>query len=354
MKTRLIILLKMISLSIFAQEYPRIDTLDYGNNVVSVLRSFQYIGKESISSSKFIFNKEGQHVTTLAGYNNRKQTKDIFEYDDNGKLLSFEEVEYISPKNDSIEDALFKELGEFCKKTDFSTESKEWKDYDNRYNTLRENINPEEIDWEIGSNIKRNIIIKRNIAGLDSIVEVYNNQFDNGLLLDEVVYNYYDSQDKLIRKRWVDIPQDNVIKFQAFKSNSYQLADSFRVLSNTWRQKQYQYFHDSIKIEYSVNDVTTGYEIKKLGRNGEILSEIVLNTNNDTLSIYNYTYNSKNLLDSKFQIKHERYNGFGYSMDLAWGNIETYKYDSEDRLIQIDGYDDKKHIYITTFEIEEK
>ncbi len=354
MKSRTTILFLMVFLSIFAQEYPRIDTLYYGNNVVSVLRSFQNIGREEVFLSKYFFNNKGQHITTLTGYNRRKQTKNIFEYDDNGKLLSLKEVEYISPKNDSIEDMLFKELGEFCKQKDFSTESEEWNDYDRRYYSLRENINPEEIDWELDINIQRFIVIKRNIAGLDSIAEVYSNQFEKVLFLDKIVYCFYDNHNRLIRKRWVEIPQNNVFKFQAFNSNSYQLSDSIRVLSNSSRQKQYQYFQDSIKIEYFVNDITTGYEIKRLDKNGGIISEIILSTNKDTLSFFNYVYNSENLLEVRYQIKHVGENGFGFSMDMEWGSIEKYKYDSEDRLIQVDGYEDEKHIYRTIYKIEEK
>lgn len=345
----LIILTPILGLA----QYPSIDTLNYGHSVDHVVNYFHYDSEAEKVISKSFFNKKGLLVLTYYGYDDIIQDRSILEYDKNGDLKLTKGERYISPKNDSVSEAYSKERWQLMEKN-IDYKSEEWNRLNAKYESLYEVVNPEQISWTPDSKLQPGKIIIRNIAGQDSVVEHYNSFLNKESYLDERIFFYYNELGQLKRKIWIDVPQENVFEFQAFKPNSIEIEDSIKVLTNSYREKVFTYFQDSIKVDYSVNGEFTGHEIRRTKKSGLIKEEIVLSAENDTLSYFLEHYNSDNLRTMRKRVIHKGYNGFGYSLDLAWGDIKIYKYDSKDRLVRIDGYDGDTHIFTQRFEIIEK
>lgn len=352
MKTIITILISLISILGQAQS-PEIDTLYFGGNVSHVVKYFHYDNDDEKIISKYYFNEKGFHVLTYYGYNDRKQRRTLLEYEKNGLLKLTKGERYISPKNDSIGNALDEEMIQLMK-SNIDIESEEWAQFNERYSTSREIVNPEQVKWKSNSELSPEKIVISNITGQDSIVEYYSSLNSNETYLDEKVFHFYNEFGQLKRKLWVDIPHENVFEFQAFKPNSLELADSIKILTNSFREKSFTYFQDSVKIAYSVNGQFTGSEIRRTINDGFIKEEIVFDANNDTLSYFVEHYDTNKRKAMRHRVKHNGYNGFGYSLDLAWGDIKKYKYDWKKRLVRIDGFDKDVHIFTERYEIIEK
>ncbi len=332
-------------------EYPLLDTVDYGMNVSHVMHYFHYDENKENLIETYWFDKKGKHYKTYRGYEDKQQSITLFQYHDKGNVVSVKGQTYESAFNDSISESFSHELMKRYRNGTYTDEvcSKLYKEYNAKY----EKVNPEEINWKI-NDILPDLIYKRNSIGQDSLILEYEELTEGERYLEEKVFFYYNSKNELIGKKWVDIKNPNILEFQAFKPNSTMLEDSIRYYSGTYREKKYKYFKDTIKVEYYVNGKFTGHEIIKFSQNRLIKEDCVFNEKEDTLSFYRSTYNKKNLILTKQRVKHNGYDGFGYSIDLAWGNIKKYKYDNKDRLIQIDGYEDNKHISVDRFKIIEK
>jgi hypothetical protein len=347
MKKTFCILFSLISWASFGQEYPRIDTLFYGTNVDHIRHYLHYNDKEEMLVETNWFDDAGKHIFTYYGYDNESQSRTSFEYD-KGYLTSVKRTDYRSPHNDSIGQLLHEETMDYLRKgLDI-----DWDLINEKYDKLYEKVNPENVNWISNQDLHPSLLIKRNIYGQDSLIELYSELSDNEFYLDEIITFDYNEQNKLVKKKWTDVPHESVFKFQAFKPSSNEFEDSIKVLSGSYREKIFRHSGDTIKIEYFVNGSYTGYELQ-ITVDG-IKEEIVYNSNNDTLSYYTNEFDSNNLLIRRHRVKHTGYNGFGYSLDLRWGNIEKYKYDTNHRLVQIDGFEEDKHIYVERFEITEK
>ncbi len=335
---------------LLGQDYPRIDTVAYGKGISHVNHYFHYNDKDEKLISSFWFNDLGKHYITYSGYEDDRQQVTLFEYKNLNDISRIKGDSYTSPKNDSITKMFYKAYEESYKngKRDNNTYNELYKKYASMY----EVVNPEKLEWDLNDKLP-GVIIHKNKLGLDSLIELYDD-FNEERYLDEKVYFFYDSNNKLARKKWVDIKHPNVFEFQAFKPSTSELDDSLRVITGTIREKRYKYYNDSTEIKYYVNGIYTGYEIDKYSNNGLKLEELVFNAKNDTLSYFIKCYSSQKLLQSETRVKHNGYNGFGYSLDLVWGDTKKYKYDSNGRLIRIDGYERDEHISIDRFEIIEK
>ncbi len=352
MKKIAYIILLFFPLSLLGQDYPRIDTVNYGKNVNHVNHYLQYDDKKEKLIESYWFNNLGKHHTTYSGYKNYRQYMEYFEYIDN--MMYVTNLSFISPHNDSISQMYDDESYRLYK---LYREGKRDNDYDKeleqKYSSMYEVINPENIKWNFKDILPR-IIIYKNQLDQDSLMEVFNDFGDGERYLDERVYFFYNKTNELIRKIWSDVKNPNVLEFQAFKQGTTELDDSITILTGTNEEKTYEYFKDSTIIKYYVNGQYTGYGINKFSNNGFILEELVFNAKNDTLSYFIKNYNSDKLLISESRVKHNGHNGFGYSMDLELIDIKKYKYDLSNRLIKIDGYEGDKHISVDKFEIFEK
>ncbi|NOU61987.1 hypothetical protein [Marinifilum caeruleilacunae] len=351
MRTAIYILINLVPCLLFAQDYPIIDTLNYGGNVSHVKYYFQNDGDKEILLETYWFNESRKHTITYTGYDGieiYKQTKTSYNYDINNNLTTVKYLDYISPKNDSIGKLLISEIRKAYKEDkNISNELIE------KYQAMYEYINPENINWGSNKEMIPLLIFKRNRIGNDSLIEIYNEINDKEIYLDQIVFFFYDKQNRIKRKKWIDIPNSNVFKFQVFKPSDVKLEDSIKVLTNSYQEKTFKYYKDSIVMKHYVNGRFTGSEINKTNSNGT-LSEFVLNSNGDTLSSYLNEWDLRKNLINRKRIKHTGYDGFGYSLDLTFGNIKKYKYDEKNRLIQIDTFEDDKHVCTERFEIVEK
>jgi len=350
MKTAIYILLSFLPCFVFGQDYPKIDTLNYGENISHVRYFIQYDGEKEMLLETYWFNEIGKHTITYSGYDGFelfKQTKTTFDYDTYGNLSETQSIYYISPKNDSIGKLYSNEAREYFRK--YNSIEK----LDEKYRSLHERVNPENVNWNSDLPIYAKLIFKRNTLGRDSIIEIYNT-FGDKIYLDETVSFFYDSKNNLKRKKWMDITNPNIIEFQAFKPSSTELADTITKLTGSYQEKTFNYFKDSIVIQYFANGELTGSEIQMTVDNGQLKTELTLNANGDTLSYYKSVYDSNNLLKTWQRIKDTGYDGFGYAIDLSLGNIKKYQYDFKNRLLQIDTYENDKHICIERFEINNK
>jgi len=356
MRSAIYTLLNLVPCLLFGQDYPRIDTLNYGNDVSHVKYFYQREGKDEILLETYWFDEFGKHLITYKGYDGYeiyKQSKISYIYDSNNNLSIVKYLDSISPKNDSIGElyssAIRKSIenGSYRKDKNISIKISE------KYQRMYEHVNPEKINWGRVSKMIPSMIFKRNKIGNDSLIKIYNKLNDREIYLDQIVFFFYNSQNKIKRKKWIDVAHSNVFEFQAFKPSSVEYEDSITILTGSHQEKTYKYYKDSIVIKHNVNACFTGSEIKKTNSNG-ISSEIVLNTNGDTLSYYQNLWDLRKNLTSRRRIKHTGYDGFGYSLDLTYGNIKKYKYDDRDRLVQIDTFEDDKHVCTERFEIVEK
>ncbi len=350
MKTAIYILLSFLPCFVFGQDYPKIDTLNYGKNVSHVRYFMQYDGEKEMLLETYWLNELGKHTITYSGYDGFEffnQTKTTFEYDTLGNLSEIKSIGYISPKNDSISKLFAIEAREYFSKYNSIEKLNE------QYLPLYQKVNPESVNWNSDLPILAKKIFKRNVLGKDSVIEIYNT-FGDKIYLDDIVLFFYDSKNNLERKKWIDITYPNIFQFQAFKPGSTELADTITNLTGSFQEKTFKYFKDSIVIQYFVNGELTGNEIQKTVDNGLLKTELTLNTNGDTLSYYKCVYDSNNQLKTRHRIIDTGYDGFGYTIDLAWGNIKKYQYDYKKRLLQIDTYENDKHICIERFEINKK
>ncbi len=350
MRTAICILLSLLPCFVIGQDYPRIDTLNYGKNISHVRFFMQYDGEKEMLLETYWFNEIGKQTITYRGYDGFeifKQTKTSFDYDTSGNLTEIKSVSYISPKNDSIGKLYSNEAREYSRKY------KSIEKLDEKYRPLYERVNPESVNWNSDLPIDAKIIFKRNSIGKDSVIEIYNT-FGGKIYLDDIVSFFYDSKNNLERKKWIDITYPNILEFQAFKPSSTELADTITILTGSYQEKTFKYFKDSIVIQYFVNGELAGKEIQKTDDNGLFKTELTLNANGDTLSYYEGVYDSNHQLKTRHRIIDTGYDGFGYAKDLAWGNIKKYKYDNKKRLLQIDTYENDKHICIERFEIIKK
>nr|WP_319401665.1 hypothetical protein [uncultured Carboxylicivirga sp.] len=351
MKTISHIILFFFPLIVFGQDYPRIDTVSYGKSISHVNHYFHYDDKNEKLISSYWFNDFGKHYITYSGYEDDRQKVTIYEYNNRNEITNIKGDTFISPKNDSITTLFYKAYEESYKKG--KRDNNTYNELYNKYSSMYEVVNPENLEWDLNEKLP-GLIIHKNKLGLDSLIELYDDFNKEDRYLDEKVYFFYNSNNKLARKKWVDIKNPNVFEFQAFKPSSTELDDSLRMITGTTREKKYKYYNDSTEIKYYVNGVYTGYEIKKYSNNGLKLEELVFNAKKDTLSYFIKCYNSRKLLQSETRVKHNGYNGFGYAMDLVWGDTKRYAYDPSGRLIRIDGYEGNKHISVDRFEIIEK
>ncbi len=351
MKKITYIILLFFPFTLLGQDYPRIDTVNYGKAISHVNHYLRYDDKDEKLIESYWFNNLGKHYRTYYGYEDYSQGMTVFEHNIKNEISCVKYLSYTSPHNDSISKMYYEESYELYKngKRDNNT----YNELQRKYSSMYEVINPENIKWNSKDRLPR-IIIYKNQLDQDSLMEIFNDFGDGERYLDERVYFLYNRANELIRKIWSDVKNPNVFEFQAFKQNTTELDDSITILTGTNEEKIYKYFKDSIVIKYYVNGQYTGYEINKSSNNGLKLEELVFNTKNDTLSYFIKNYNSEKLLTSENRVKHNGYNGFGYSMDLERGDIKKYKYDSKNRLIRIDGYEGNKHISVDRFEFLEK
>ena len=344
---RFISLLTFQSLSVilYGQEYPRVDTVNYGSNVSHVYRYFHYDDKPEKLTGSFWFNEEVRHDHTLFGYEYEKQIKTTFEYDHDGALIKIIEKSYQSPKNDSLSKAYLEEINKDI--------DSDWNTIHSKYDSMYEVVNPETVNWQLVEQFPKLIFCRDNLRR-DSIIEVHRTFHSGEPYLAEKVYFHYNDQNELIAKKWINIEHPNIIEFNAFKPSTTIFDDSIKLISGSAQAKTYEIREDLIKINYYVNGKFTGYEHQTLNVDGLISDEFVFNTKGDTLSHFINIYNENELLKIRHEKYHSGYNGFGYSLDLLWGNINKYSYDTLNRLIRVDGFHDEKHISTTRFEIFEK
>ncbi len=337
-----------LSLSIIlnGQEYPRVDTVNYGSNVSHVYCYSNYSDeKPEIRARSFWFDEEGRHDYTLSGYAYEEQTKTSYEYDGNGALIRVIEQSYQSPKNDSLTIAYWEEVN--------TDKNRNWDALHAKYDSLYEVVNPEMVNWQLVEKIPK-LIFSRDNFGRDSLVEVYRTFHTGEPYLAEKVYFIFNDKNQLIAKKWINIKHPNIIEFNAFKPNTAIFDDSIKLISGSTQAKTYELREDYLRINYYVNGKFTGYEYQYFKVDNLITDELVFNTSGDTLSHFTNDYNENNLLKIRNEKFHSGYNGFDYSLDLAWGNITKYTYDSLKRIIQIDVLQDQQHVSKTRFEIFER
>lgn len=340
-----LIIFQSASVLLFGQEYPYIDTVNYGNNVSHVFRYFHYDDKPEKLTASFWFNKEGRHEYSLFGYHYEEQRKTTFEYDHSGTLKKVIEATYQSTRNDSLSKAYYDEINQ-----DIEID---WSSLYTKYDSMYELVNPEAVNWKIVESVPK-LVFKRDGKLRDSLVEVYSTFHSGEPYLDDKVFYYFNEEGELIAKKWINVKHPNIIEFSAFKPGTAVFEDSIKLISGSAQAKTYDRSKDLIKIDYYVNGKFTGFEHQILNNEGLISDELVFNTAGDTLSHFINTYTKYGLPESRYRKYHSGYNGFGYSLDLLWGNIEKYQYDTLNRLIRIDGFEDEQHISTTRFEIFEK
>jgi hypothetical protein len=298
-----------------------------------------------------------QALITYKGYDGfeiYKQSKISYNYDSNKKLSTVKYLDSISPKNDSIGKLYSSEIRESIENGSYRKDKNISIKISEKVHRMYEHVNPENVNWGRVSKMIPNMIFKRNKIGNDSLIEIYNKLNDKEIYLDQIVFFFYNAQNKIKRKKWIDVPHSNVFEFQAFKPSSVEFEDSITILTGSYQEKTYKYYKDSIVIKHNLNGRFTGSEIKILNNKGRVQSELVLNTKQDTLSYYQNKWDSINNLKSRKRIKHTGYDGFGYSLDLTYGNIKAYKYDEKNRLVQIDTFEDDIPVCSERFKIIEK
>ncbi|MDN5204613.1 hypothetical protein QQ008_24690 [Fulvivirgaceae bacterium BMA10] len=340
-----LLIFQSLLISLYGQEYPYVDTVNYGNTVSHVYRYFHYDDKPEKLIDSFWFNDEGRHEFTLFGYDYEEQIRTSFEYDHDGALTKVIERSYQSTKNDSLSKIYLEEINQ-----DIEID---WDAIHAKYDSMYEYVNPETVNWQLAKQIPK-LIFRRDILSRDSIIEVHRRFHSGESYLAEKVYFLYNEENELIAKKWINIEHPNIIEFNAFKPSVAVFEDSIKLISGSAQAKTYDISKDLIKINYYVNGRFTGYEHQILNIDGLITDEIVFDTKGHTLSHFINTYNDQKLLERRYRKYHSGYNGFSYSLDLLWGNIDKYIYDSLNRLIRIDGFENEKHISTTRFEIFEK
>ena len=68
MKTAIYILLSFLPCFVFGQDYPKIDTLTYSENISHVRYFIQYDGEKEMLLETYWFNEIGKHTITYSGY----------------------------------------------------------------------------------------------------------------------------------------------------------------------------------------------------------------------------------------------------------------------------------------------
>jgi hypothetical protein len=346
-KLTIFLIYQLIPVILLAQEYPSVDTVNYGSDVSRVNQYFHYDDDAEKLINSFWFNNEGKHEFTLFGYGYEKQTKISFEYDNDGVLIKVIKASYQSSKNDSLSKAYYHELNKAFE-IDISEDGK-WDKMHSKYDY----INPETVNWQPVKQIPK-LTFSRDILRRDSIIEVYGTFHSGEPYLAEKVYYHYNKDNELTTKKWINIEHPNIIEFNAFYPGTAVFEDYIKLISGSDQAKTYAISKDFIKKNYYINGKFTGYGHQTLSNNGLVSDELVFDKKGDTLSHIINTYNTNKLLESRNIKHHSGYSGFGYSMDLLWGNSDKYTYDTLNRLIRIDGFEDEKHVSITRFEIFEK
>ncbi|MGL1886204.1 MAG: hypothetical protein OCD76_06790 [Reichenbachiella sp.] len=342
---------QLIPTILFAQEYPSIDTVNYGSNVSHVYEYFHYDHAPEQQISSFWFNESGKHQFTLSGYGDKVQTKILYKYDESGILRGVNKLFNQSTFNDSISRAYENEIDYIYKNYDHDPyEDGTMDSLYLKYNSMYEYVNPEKASWQ---NVKQEpkFIFYRNSLNQDSIILVFSNFSSEESYLYEKVFYYYNDKGELITKKWDNIEHPNIIEFSAFKSGTVDFEDSIKLISGSNEAKTYDWQKKITKMKYYVNGKLTGYEHQILNNDGLVTEELVFNTTGDTLSHFMNTYNDSKLLESRYRKYHSGYNGFGYSLDFLHRDNDKYTYDSLNRLIKIDSYNAKKHISTRRFEI---
>ena len=330
---KILIILLFIPTLVYSQEYPILDTLNFGKNVKEVLvyRKHASDKKENLIK-KYVFNPQKQQRTIYTGYNSSYQYKDEYEYQ-NDKLIS-----YKSYSKCSLVDNI------------------DWLVVEKIDSTMYEKVNPEEIDWEKSANLNKYMTLEYYENGKVSSIKLYEQMSEGESYLDEEIKFIYNSKGQIESKTYSEKGHPNVIKFQAFKPSSLELNDSIKMLSGTMRKKRFYYFNDTTLIKYFVNGIHTGneYQIFNADEETKTKTYTVYNPLNDTLSLSVETFNENQLLISRKNILQKGYNGFGFSLDVAAGDEYFYEYDNLKRIKKVDCYDIGEFYYSDTYIVNKK
>ncbi|MCY1634032.1 hypothetical protein [Marinifilum sp. D737] len=357
MKIRLYIILTFLPLLSIGQEYPIVDTLNYGSNVSHVKYYIQNEGEDEVLIKTYWFNELGKHTTTYTGYGGfkiYKQSKITYNYSINGNLDNIKHQDYISPQNDSIGNFITTEIKKVISNGSYKKGNNVIENILAKYESSYISVVPEDINWHSSENLHPAMIFKRNQLGQDSLILLFDTISKNEMCLDEIVSFIYDDENRLVKKKWINMPIRYGFEFQVFKPSSVNFEDSTLNLNNIYQEKIYKYLEDTIEIKYFEEKHLTGTEIKVLNDKNLVQSELVINARQDTLSHYQYKWNSMNKLESSKRIKHTGYDGFGWALDLTYGNIKKYKYDDKNRLVRIEIFQDDKLVCTERYEIIER
>jgi hypothetical protein len=339
-----------------AQEYYMIDTLYFGSKVKEVRLVNSYISQNlEIQSARFVFNDKGLHVTSYWENCHPYQLKTVYAYSGN-TLSSIKRLKHISPDNETLSTRYSKEMHIAFRKYGNNKEkaNKALDSLKAKYDALYQYEKPEHINWEKDAFVESKYDLKYDSYNRLSKVYSYQQSHQKGMYLDGMVYYRYNQQGQIINEKRKWIKNKNRFSFQAFKPSSADVEDSIKSLDGALMEKRFKYTNDSTIIEYRLNNQTTGYEYQVLNRRTNQKEYRLINSNKDTLSVYQETFNKANQLTKRTRVFDSGYDGFGYAQDLAHGNEMVYHYDSPGRLIKIVTLQNGEPVYVDKYEIDER
>jgi len=353
---KVLYLIYILPILVHAQEFHMIDTLNFGNSVREVsLRNIHVKQNTNELVAVFIFNDQGYHVSSYWNYNHPSQIKSVYEYS-GAKLISTKKLKYISAHNEILSSQYSNEMHIIHRKYRDDEEMKyvAWDSLKAKYELLYKYENPEYIRWEDSAFVVSKCDLKYNSSNQISKILSYVQLNKNEMYLDEIISFKYNEHGQVIQEQTKELPNENVFKFQAFNPSSTEQEDSIRTLSGNVKEKNYCYLTDTTVIEYLVNNKVTGYEYQLFNKNKSQIKYTLINREQDTLSIYVECFNNQKQKIKRTRIYDEGYSGFGYSLDLVYGNEKEYHYDSLGNLLEIVTLQDRQPVYIDKYEIKRR
>ncbi|MBR8538402.1 hypothetical protein KDU71_22730 [Carboxylicivirga sediminis] len=348
MKNVLLILL-LVPLNIFSQEYPRVDTLNFGENVKEAFLYQHYCHQGDTNLvEKYIYDDAGNHIYTFEGYNYPMPTRTMFEYE-KGLLNKIIKHKYTSSYNDSLKDEMWNRYFKILSKGENKETERKADSLYQAYKLKYVLIDPEKVRWEKEGVFESEIKIEYNSQSNPKEYRIYTSIMNEPPRLDMVLEIEYNDNGRIKSKCWTDIEHPNTIKLNAFKPNTLMLNDSIKVLSGDIRKKEYTYNTNLVLIECFLNQKHTGIEKEIYNPTTRKKDIIVMNLTGDTLSYRTEYFDLKGKLIKKERIIETGYDGFGYGYDSVAEEQKEYYYDSEGRINQILGYEDKKRYSVSTY-----
>ncbi|MBP8789993.1 MAG: hypothetical protein KBH01_01025 [Breznakibacter sp.] len=340
MKNVLFILL-FVPLNIFSQDYPRVDTLTFGENVKEAFLYQHYYQGDTTLIEKYIYDYAGNHIYTFQGYNYPMPTRTMFEYE-KGQLTKIIKQKYTSSYNDSLQDEMWNRYFKILSQGENKETERKADSLHQAYKTKYLIIDPEKVNWEQDGVFESEIEIEYDSRNNPKVYRISTSIMNEPPRLDMVFEIDYNDNGSIKSKHWMVIEHPNSIKLNVFKPNTLELNDSIKVLSGEIRTKQYTYNTNLVLIEYFLNQKQTGIENEIYNPTNRMKDIIVMNLTGDTLSYRTESYDLSGKIIKKERIIETGYDGFGYGYDFVAEEQKAYHYDLNGRINQIIGYDNKK------------